>query len=348
MSFMHLLSTSSPSGFGLHLAVITEYNPFHLGHAEQIERARAAGAETITAFMSANVVQRGEFAVQDKLSRAESAINGGADLVIALPAAVSLAPARDFASGAVKLITALGIHDTLAFGAEENSLQTLQKAAAFIPDMTEKTPEMSYPSLLQTQMNSAGIDIKLTPNNILAIEYLKAIKDTNLNPLLIPRVSAHSAHAEREKIHAQNPLPSGVFNSSKIETAAFLKLKTFAEWDTLPHLEDGLANRLQKAASSAESVQDFLQKAKCKRYTMARLKRILICLLVGITASDKNLPLCAHVLAFNEKGQKLLAKARKASEIPISPNFAKLAKQNPRLTEIERTVNLWHNAGITI
>jgi Predicted nucleotidyltransferase len=330
----------------MNVAVITEYNPFHAGHAEQITRAKAVGADTITAFMSGNTVQRGSFAVRDKNDRAKTAIENGANLVIALPATVSLAPARDFAAGAVDMIKAMGIHDTLVFGAESDSLQMLQQAAAFTPDKSGQTPEKSYPSLLQQQMKQAGIDIKLSPNNILAVEYIRSIKDTGIKPLLIPRVSEYSAHAEREKIYVQNPLPEGIFDFSKVETAAFLKLKTYKSWHTLPYLEDGLANRLQQAAKGATSVENFLQNAKCKRYTMARLKRILMCMLLDITRTDKNEPLYAHVLAYDDKGQKLLAKARKMSEIPLSPNFENLAKTSQRLAEIERTANLWHKAGL--
>ena len=331
----------------MNVAVITEYNPFHAGHAEQIARAKAAGASTITAFMSGNTVQRGSFAVYDKHDRAKTAIENGANLVIALPATVSLAPARDFAAGAVDMIKAMGIHDTLVFGAESDSLQALHQAAAFTPDKSQQTPEMSYPSFLQQQMEYAGIDTKLTPNNILAVEYLRALSGSDIKPLLIPRVSEHSAHAKRERIYAQKPLPAGTFNFEKVETAAFLKLETCQNWHTLPYLEDGLANRLQQAARGASSVEDFLQKAKCKRYTMARLKRILMCMLLDITPTDNTLPKYAHVLAYDDKGQKLLAKARKTSEIPLSPNFENLAKTSQRLAEIERTVNLWYKAGVT-
>jgi len=330
----------------MNTAVITEYNPFHAGHAEQITRAKAAGANTITAFMSGNTVQRGDFAVYSKYRRAQIAIENGANLVIALPATISLAPARDFADGAVKLIMGMGIHDTIMFGAETDSLQALQQAADFTPDKSQQDPATSYPSFLQQQMEKAGISIKLSPNNILAVEYLRSIKDTYITPLLIPRVSEHSAHAERERIYSQTPLPTGVFDFKKVETAAFLKLKTYKNWNSLPYLEDGLANRLQQSALKAESVDDFLQQAKCKRYTMARLKRILMCMLLDITPDDKNEPLYAHVLAYDEKGQKLLAQARETTEILISPNFENLAKTSKRLAEIERTVNLWHRMGL--
>ena len=338
--------SARPAHEFMDIAVITEYNPFHPGHAEQIDKARALGAETITAFMSGNVVQRGDFAVYGKHQRADSAIAEGADLVISLPTPITLAPAKDFATGAIKLITSLGIHTHLIFGAETGNLSTLQKAANFIPDTSEAAPNKSYPALLQSQMADAGIDISLTSNNILAIEYLKAIKATTLTPLLIPRTSLYSAHAERERIYAQKQLPSGVFNPALIETAAFLKLKTATDWSDLPYLEEGLSNRLQQSAKTASSVDDFLQKAKCKRFTMARLKRILMCLLLDITPAGKHLPLYAHVLAYNKKGQKLLAKARKTTAIPISPNFERLAKHSPKLAEIERTANLWFNAGL--
>ena len=187
--------------------IITEYNPFHNGHRYQIREIRKQRPGTrIIAIMSGSFTQRGEAALLDKWQRAELAIQGGCDLVLELPFVFACRSAQDFARGGVGLLRQLGIVDTLAFGAESDSLTALQACAAAIDDErlqnqlhTAIAQGKSYATALtsctaeQTELDAA---ILHQPNNILAIEYLRCLRQTadsdgnQLQPLLIPRTGA--------------------------------------------------------------------------------------------------------------------------------------------------------------
>ena len=178
------------------LGIITEYNPFHQGHAYMLERAkRKADADRVVVIMSGSFVQRGEPAIFDKWTRTAAALKNGADLVLELPVLFAAANAEAFARGAVRLLTESGIVDTLAFGSESGNLQELQEAAKILANETEEFQRLlkellgeglSYPAarakVLETlsQINS---DILSKPNDILGLEYLKAL-DYYSSPIL--------------------------------------------------------------------------------------------------------------------------------------------------------------------
>lgn len=184
--------------------IITEYNPFHNGHRyqlTQIRRIRPGSA--IIAVMSGSIVQRGQAALLDKWSRAELAVRGGCDLVLELPFAFACRSAQDFARGAVSLLAKLGIVDTLAFGAESADLNALQMAASSVDDPilqaalhTRIAAGLSYATALTGALLARHTKIQAEllrqPNNILAIEYLRALRQyaPHLHPLLIPRTGA--------------------------------------------------------------------------------------------------------------------------------------------------------------
>lgn len=182
--------------------IIAEYNPFHNGHRYQLEQIRRVyPGSTIIAVMSGSFVQRGEAALLDKWQRAELAIAGGCDLVLELPFAFACRSAQDFARGGVQLLSRLGVTDTLAFGAECPSLATLQALAAAIDSPAVQTQlherisaGASYAqALTELTATAAAADAAILhePNNILAIEYLRALKKTPaIEPLLIPRAGA--------------------------------------------------------------------------------------------------------------------------------------------------------------
>jgi len=179
--------------------IIAEYNPFHNGHRYQLEQIRRVyPGSTIIAVMSGSFVQRGEAALLDKWQRAELAIAGGCDLVLELPFAFACRSAQDFARGGVQLLARLGVIDTLAFGAECSSLTTLTAIATAIDSPAVQTQlherisaGASYAqALTELTASEARIDASLlhTPNNILAIEYLRALTEyPAIEPLLIPR-----------------------------------------------------------------------------------------------------------------------------------------------------------------
>lgn len=186
--------------------IVAEYNPFHNGHAYQVEQARQQGAQAIVAVMSGHFLQRGEPALADKWQRASWAVASGVDLVIELPLAIACRSADYFAAGAVRLLNALGIVTHLAFGAEANS-ETLTPLSRLIPAPATQAAlrdglkqGLSYPAALEEAIKKGAPHLAPAlrqPNNILALSYLTALRlyAPALTPLIIPR--RHSAYHDR-------------------------------------------------------------------------------------------------------------------------------------------------------
>lgn len=192
--------------------IVAEYNPFHNGHKYQIQATRQAGAEGIVAVMSGDCVQRGSAAVFSKYDRAQAAIRNGADLVIELPCPFSCSNSEVFARSAVRLLAGLGedVVTTLSFGCESGDRNALEQAAE-ISAMLENSQQVrellsqgkSYPQAMYEA--SIGLygrtaeEIFSTPNNVLAVEYIKAAK--RIAPWLVPyavkrEAVAHDSQAE--------------------------------------------------------------------------------------------------------------------------------------------------------
>ena len=187
--------------------IVCEYNPFHNGHLYHLKKTRENGATHIVAVMSGNYVQRGDTAVMDKFERAKLAVKGGADLVIEIPTVYALSSAEFYAKGAIYILDSLGCVDEISFGSEAGSVSELEKAAE-IADECSGAPEleeylksgMSYPNAINTMIYSSYgkklsnriSDILASPNNVLAVEYLKALRRLNssITPFTIQRKSA--------------------------------------------------------------------------------------------------------------------------------------------------------------
>ena len=219
--------------------IICEYNPFHNGHLYHIRETRKNGATHIVAVMSGSFVQRGDTAIMDKLERARLAVRSGADLVIELPVQYCLSSAENFASGAVYLLNALGAVDELSFGSECGDAQRLREAmetvgvtaaahAEEIKSIMEKG--YTYPRALTSVMN--GIDpeaasIIAEPNNLLAIEYLRALKKfgSDIQPFTVKRVNA-----DHDSSKTENGYASASCIREMIEKKADIREFTTTEW----------------------------------------------------------------------------------------------------------------------
>lgn len=362
--------------------IICEYNPFHNGHLYHIRRTRENGATHIVAVMSGNFVQRGDTAVIDKLERARLAVRSGADMVIELPVQYSISSAENFATGAVYLLDALGAVDELSFGSECGDTSQLLKAMATVDKTaishTEEIRSImekgyTYPRALNSVVN--GIDpeaaaIISEPNNLLAVEYLRALKrlDSRIKPFTVKRLSADhdsttaengftSASNLREMI--QNGRNIGEFTTpewasaissavskgelaalSRLERVILYKLRS-TDADEISQIYDigqGLEHRIY-GARMAGSLDELLFTIKTKRYTMARIRRIILALLIGITKDDmRELPPYGRILAFNERGTEILARAKERARIPYGSSIAKLSQTGgaaERFAELE-------------
>ena len=305
-------------------AIVCEYNPFHCGHAAHIQATRRAGHDAIVCIMSGQFVQRGEPAVLDKHVRAETAIYGGADLVVELPHAFAMSAAARFARAGVHLAAILGA-GTLSFGAECADSQALMHAAALC---TQKAVEemlrlylaqgLDYPRALACAVGA--FDLKAAallsqPNNTLALEYLRAMTNyPTLHPLAIPRMGAgHNADFSgstasasfirrilcaggdartfltpdsAEAYRAERAAGRAPVTVQALERAILAQLRRMQPEDfaKLPDVCEGLEHRLFRAAQDAPTLAALYMQVKTKRYTHARIRRIAMAAYTGLQA----------------------------------------------------------------
>lgn len=339
--------------------IICEYNPIHNGHVRHIAETRALLGEdcAIICVMSGNFVQRGDFAIFEKHARAESAVLCGADLVLELPLPTVLSSAEGFARGGVALLNALGVCSHLSFGSETGETESLSELADCLlgDDVSGLIKEelkagVSYAHARQRaaeRVIGQKANVLKTPNNILGVEYLKALKETNscMEALTIRRIGAahdsdgaESASALRKLLREgekpwrlmpraaaavlKNELASGrgpVFLET-VETAVLSRLRSMCAEDfaRLPDASEGLDLRLMRFAQAEPTIQAILEKTKTKRYALSRLRRMLLCAVLGIRDEDKQVtPRYIRVLAMNKKGTALLREIKLKSALPV-------------------------------
>ena len=364
------------------IGIIAEYNPFHAGHQWQIaEVRRRLGADVpVIAAMSGNWVQRGDAAVLEKHSRAASAVRGGADLVLEIPLTWALASAERFAQGGVGVLAAAGIADTLVFGSESGDLAALQRTADYLQSpaydaalRAELKTGCSFAAARQRALDAApGLphwDTRTRPNDQLALEYLKALPGTGLRPVALPRRGAAHDGAVQDGIASASRIRSMLQNGEDVsawlpaeetirpEETAFLernargvltrlRTMTAADFRALPDCSEGLEHRMVQAARQGRSVEEVCQLAKTKRYAYARIRRLAVRSLLGLTEADfaAELPYL-RVLAMNVRGRELLHAMKRTASLPILTRPAAVRQLGPeavRCMELEsRGTDLW-------
>ena len=344
------------------IGVVCEYNPFHNGHAYHLrESARLTDDQGVVCVMSGDFVQRGEAALYAKFARAEAAVRGGADVVFELPLPWSLASAEGFARGAVGLLAAIGA-TTLSFGTESEDLGILDTLARRLiePQTVElirakmaDEPELSFAAARQRvleELCGEGARALETPNNILAVEYLKTIYTENLSlkPLGVRRLgSAHDGAGEgntrsaseirslllhgesadrfmgaaaRAVLERDTAQGRGIPSRAAIETAILSRLRMLRREDflALPDASGGLGERLFRAAGEEPTLDAVFAAVKNKRLAMSRVRRACYCAALGITSNAADgIPPYARLLAANARGREMLAELKETSEIPI-------------------------------
>lgn len=346
------------------VGVVCEYNPFHLGHAYHLDRSRAllGGDAAVICVMSGDFVQRGEAALYTKYARAEAACRCGADLVAELPLPWCLASAEGFARGAVGLLGLLGA-EYLSFGSEAGELRPLKELAEELlkPETEEEIRALlaaqgalSYAAarqrVLERRLGPAGALLS-EPNNILAVEYLKAIaaQGLKMRPMTVRRLGAgHDAPAEgpgpRSASALRAALSAGentdaflpqaaaeVFcrerargrelaDKSLLEAALLSRLRQLDRdaFAALPDASGGLGERLFRAVRQEGSLEAVCAAARSKRYPLARVRRVCLRACLGVTAGmDEGVPPYARILAASERGRELLRSLRKESRVPL-------------------------------
>lgn len=367
------------------LGIIAEYNPFHNGHLYHLQESKKQTGSTYTvAIMSGNFTQRGSTSIVDKWSKAEIALYCGIDLVIELPVLYSISSAENFADGAIKILDSLKVVDYLSFGAETADIPTLQQIAKVL--YTEPRPYktllshelrkgLSFPKARENALMMYLNDIRRftnvisSPNNILGIEYLKALMKykSNIQPVAIHRSSVGyndleytdnmaSSTAIRNIIKnngfdiLRNVIPEPSYSIliknikqdhivpdlSTFEKEIIYNLRKMdvSEIAELPDVSEGLEFALKNAANSCNTLNEFLNIIKSKRYTTTRIQRILVYSLLGITKKDmelsKKVSPYVRVLATNKRGKFLISEILKANpKLEIVTSVKRYLDSNP-------------------
>ncbi len=328
--------------------ITAEYNPFHNGHRHQITEARKqTGCDVMVAVMAGNFTQRGEPAVIGKRARAEAAVRNGIDIVFELPYLFSVQSATHFAAGAVRLLELAGV-SWISFGSECGNLENLKEIAGtpVNPDHLHASLDagMSFPkaySLLAGEM---------MPNDILAVAYLKAMKDTGIEPVLVQRTTSYHDETLREVSSAaavRRALKEGRDPGSTTVMREELT-GSFIPWPELyyPYLRtflimtpkevlssyflfsEGIENHLREKAELSPDYDSFLNACITHRYTAGRIRRTCLQALCQVTKREAGrLPEAdtLRVLAFNETGREYLKQLRR-QDVRIASRFAEVPK----------------------
>lgn len=366
------------------LGIIAEYNPFHNGHLHHLELSKKiTGAEYTIAIISGNFTQRGDTSIIDKWTKAKITLENGVDLVIELPTLYSVSSAENFADGAIKILNSLGIVDFISFGSECNDIEVLNDIANILhyepKDYKKILAEelktgISYPSARQNalqkylQNDSKYLHVLKAPNNILGIEYLKALKKnkSDIIPITIQREAVdYSSKFVRNNIASSTALRDIIQNNrlelykkvlpissynivqdqirdKQIVTnlAIFekqiiynIRNMSIEELKNIPDVSEGLENALKNAANSTNTLSELINIVQSKRYTRTRIQRILVYILLKITKQDmqtskKILPY-VRILGFNNIGKGLISEIYKNNpNIQVITSVKKFVDEN--------------------
>ncbi len=349
--------------------IIAEYNPLHNGHIYHMEESKKQiGSEFCVVAMSGNFVQRGEPACTDKFTRSEWAVMGGADLIVEIPTVFAVSSAERFAEGAVKTLAATGVVTDLAFGVETEDVNALYHLADLLerepPNLRiylthhlkqgKSFPRAQYDALLDYGIPEDELAILQEPNNILAVEYLKALNRfaPEIRPLPILRIGnkynstvltgkLSSATAIREALQngdesVYDAMPMSVAAAMRFDAQFPVTFDRFAqmllyrlrsmsidELRALPDVGEGFEQVLFRAAREAVDLPSLLDAIKSKRYTLARCKRILVSALLQIPAGLSDAvgnrvdDMYLHVLGMKRMGRGLLAAMASRAGAPV-------------------------------
>lgn len=360
--------------------IVAEYNPLHTGHLYHLNKTRELLGEdaAIVCVMSGNFTQRGDFAIFEKHARAEAAILCGADLVLELPLPWAISSAEGFAFGAVSILNSLGIVTHLSFGSEAGCVEPLMRAADFLVSgrsdeliRRELQKGVSFAHARQiAAIKALGEDAHIlrSPNNILGVEYIKALKNLNssITPLTFTRSGAGHDSAEIDRTASASRLRSmirngenafeyipeaaaGVFRreidagrgpvfieNCEAAILAVLRRMSSEELCAFDGGGEGLGDRLFKAVSAGPSLDSVYAGAKTKRYALSRIRRLVLRAYLGIGPDFPKAPPYAKILALGKRGRLLLKNVGEAFPLITKPAAGKALKgEAKRVFELE-------------
>lgn len=361
------------------LCIISEYNPFHFGHLYHLnESISQTNTDFKVAIISGNFVQRGEPSIINKWEKAKVALSAGFDLVLELPTLYAISSAENFANGSIKIADQIG-SNYISFGTESGDLEKLKKLSSlinknekeYITNVKEKIAEgFSYPKsqelVIDKMFGNEFLGV-CKPNNILGLEYLKSLNaiSSNITPITVKRDLDKSSSSDVrallrtsgfkiEDLKISIPDFSYEVLAENIENGnAVLSLKAFEKeiiyilrtidnekLKNIPDVPENMLSNLKKIACSTNSLDDLITALKNKSITQARIQRILLYILLGITKSDmelsKRITPYVRVLGMSENGKKILSDISKDINVITSVKaFEKICDDSDLLRMLE-------------
>lgn len=332
------------------LCIISEYNPFHFGHLYHLnESISQTDTDFKVAIISGNFVQRGEPSIINKWEKTKVALSAGFDLVLELPTLYAISSAENFANGSIKIADQIG-SNYISFGSESGDLEKLKKLSSlinknekeYITNVKGKIAEgFSYPKsqelVIDKMFGNEFLGV-CKPNNILGLEYLKSLNaiSSNITPITVKRDLDKSSSSDVRALlrtsgfkieDLKNSIPDFSYEvlAENIENGnAVLSLKAFEKeiiyilrtidnekLKNIPDVPENMLSNLKKIACSTNSLDELITALKNKSITQARIQRILLYILLGITKSDmelsKRITPYVRVLGMSENGKKMLS-----------------------------------------
>lgn len=371
------------------VGLITEYNPFHLGHRYHIEQAKKiTGADYVVVVMSGDFVQRGAPAIMSKHLRAEAALRCGASLVIELPISCATGTAEQFAFGAVSLLHKLGCVDSICFGSESGDIHAMSQLAQILVDESTEYKEhlqqslragMSFPAAREAAIlclypNESYADLLKQPNNILGIEYLKALirlkstmrattimrmdgayHDTDLSEqfssatavrqaMLNQSFSSYTQAVPQEICELYQKHEQKTFPICRNDFSLLLKYRLLHETKSslllYADVSVELANRICNRLNEFQTYEQFCELLKTKELTYSRISRALLHILLDIKKTDSEDITYAKMLGFSNHHTELLSVIKEHSSIPL---LSKPSEEYVSLATIYRVSNIYES-----
>ena len=374
------------------VGVIAEYNPFHNGHARHLAEARKqSGARYAVAVMSGPVTQRGAFSRHGTFLRTRMALQGGADLVLLLPARFACAPAADFARGGIGLLAATGAVTHLSFGCEPEMMKWLRPVSGLLAEEPEPfraalrrglDAGLSFPQAqaraCEETLSAPGLAERMrSPNFALALAYLLALPE-GIRPVPVPRTgsaygdpvlsalpSASAVRRALEEGRGDPALPGRLAGAVPFPEAllaaeaegrvhpedamdrallALLRCSSAEALSEISGMDEGLEHRFLEAARTAGTKDALLEAVKSRRYTRARLSRVSMNALLGVTkafAAENAEPRYLRVLGFRRSARPLLHAIREASPLPLVVKCADYRADDPLFALDLLAEDLW-------
>ena len=332
------------------IGIIAEYNPFHTGHKYHITKIKEMYPDSLLiVIFPTSFTERGEVCILNKWDKTNIALDNNIDLVVELPFVYGSQSADQFAKGALKILNSLKVKK-IVFGSESNDIKALEKIAKIQLDNQEFNKEVknfldlgfNYPTSLSKALNKLNLKPINNPNDLLGISYLKEIIKNNyaITPVTIKRTNKYHGNNQNTKYLSASELRSKLSNKESIQDYLpydekilykninlfpFLKYKIITDFNNLNNyqtVDEGIENRLKNSLDNSSSIEDFITKVKCKRYTYNKINRMLIHILVSLTKEEakKNIDYI-RILGFNGKGKKYLNQIKKNPNLKIITNY---------------------------